>query len=78
MERAGARRGGVLSECKNCGRELVCDIPFETKLSDRVIRGHKSAPHGCPEEFDHYQWKVSKEETDAWFAAAEAQERKLN
>jgi hypothetical protein len=47
--------------CKNCGKELVCDIPFMETLSDgRKINGLRSNPHGCPEGFDHYQIPASE------------------
>lgn len=64
-----------MSECKKCGVELVCDVPFFTKLkSGKAIKGHRSAPHGCPPEYDHYVWPISKEETDAWFSAVTAED----
>lgn len=35
--------------CGKCGRILECEVPFAYEN----IRGLKSAPHGCPEAYDH-------------------------
>jgi hypothetical protein len=48
-----------VSECKRCGKELVCDIPFTVKLDGKEIKGMKSAPHGCPKEYDHSSFLMS-------------------
>lgn len=63
-----------MSKCKNCGKELVCDQSEIVAINGKRRHVKRSAPHGCPPEFDHTQWEISKEETDIWFAGATAQE----
>lgn len=35
--------------CLNCGKLLEKTIPFQYDQ----VRGLKSAPHGCPKQYDH-------------------------
>ena len=56
--------------CLRCDKELFCDIPFVIN----GVKGFKSAPHGCPEEFDHHVFYaseigISDEEIDEVFSA---------
>lgn len=47
--------------CVKCGKELVHDVPFEIVTeSGRTVRGFKSAPHGCPAEFDQCSFLASE------------------
>jgi len=65
-----------VSKCLKCGKELVCDIPFDCKMSDgKVVHGFRSASHGCPPEYDHSQFQsseigLSKKDIDGIFDAA--------
>jgi hypothetical protein len=43
-----------IGHCLCCGKELMPSIPFAHK----DWRGVTSAPHGCPERYDH-KWLVS-------------------
>lgn len=38
--------------CANCGKPVVCDIIDSVVVDGRKVRIKKSAPHGCPPEFD--------------------------
>jgi hypothetical protein len=49
--------GFIMSKCHKCGIDVVCNIPHEVKMHDgRIIKGFKSAPHGCPPEYDHFKF----------------------
>lgn len=50
-----------MSKCVKCGKELVLNIPKEVKMKDgRIVKGMASAPHGCPEEYDHFRFTIDQ------------------
>lgn len=65
-----------MSKCKNCGKELVCDVPITIELDGRPVNGFQSAPHGCPPQYDHSTWKtddlgIKREDLEALFDSVE-------